>query len=165
MHYPHVAHFAGNDETALIDGVARYLRTALDSEGCALVVTSVARRDRIDAQLGKPDRVTWIDGHQILALIHRDGKIDANAFRNVVGRKVRETIKSNGARPLYAYGDMVGTLWEGGHHAAAIQLERLWNDLGSSEPFRLYCAYPIDANECTHPHVQAVIDLHSELVA
>lgn len=165
MHYPHLAHFAGKDEAALVDGVTRYLRAAIERDGCALVVTSVARRDRIDEQLGKPDRVTWIDGNQVLALIFRDGKIDADAFRNIVGRKVRETIKSNGARPLYAYGDMVGTLWAAGHYDAAAQLERLWNDLGSAEPFRLYCAYPIDVSETDEPRVQTIVDLHSELVA
>ena len=43
------------------------------------------------------------------------------------------------------YGEMVAVLWDQGNVAAAIELERLWNELADSNPFSLFCAYPIRA--------------------
>jgi anti-sigma regulatory factor (Ser/Thr protein kinase) len=36
---------------------------------------------------------------------------------------------------------MVALLWNAGHVAAAIELERMWNELGRDVPFSLLCAY------------------------
>ena len=38
---------------------------------------------------------------------------------------------------------MVALLWQEGQRGAAIQLERLWNDLAHQLPFSLLCAYPL----------------------
>ena len=43
------------------------------------------------------------------------------------------------------YGEMVAVLWDQGNVAAAIELERLWNDLAIRHPFSLLCAYPTSA--------------------
>jgi MEDS: MEthanogen/methylotroph, DcmR Sensory domain len=41
-----------------------------------------------------------------------------------------------------AFGEMVALLWAQGNPIAALELEDLWNELGRSYVFRLFCAYP-----------------------
>jgi hypothetical protein len=41
-----------------------------------------------------------------------------------------------------AFGEMVSLLWDGNQVSAAIELEAMWNELGSQYPFSLYCGYP-----------------------
>ena len=41
------------------------------------------------------------------------------------------------------FGEMVALLWANGNIDAALQLERLWNDLTKLHVFHIYCAYPI----------------------
>jgi hypothetical protein len=38
---------------------------------------------------------------------------------------------------------MVALLWAEGNRHAAIRLEELWNELGKSQRFALFCAYPL----------------------
>jgi PAS domain S-box-containing protein len=50
-----------------------------------------------------------------------------------------------------AFGEMVALLAEQGNHAAAIELESLWNDLQRERTFTLLCAYPmhvLDGTDC-----------------
>jgi hypothetical protein len=43
------------------------------------------------------------------------------------------------------FGEMVALLWKSGNRTAAIELERLWNDLSRRVAFSLYCGYPMNA--------------------
>jgi hypothetical protein len=49
---------------------------------------------------------------------------------------------SLGRRRVRAYGEMVALLWAEGNVNGAIQLEKLWNDMGKIRDFSLFCAYP-----------------------
>jgi hypothetical protein len=42
-----------------------------------------------------------------------------------------------------AFGEMVALLWTEGNEDAALQLEKLWNDLVQMYAFPLFCAYPL----------------------
>jgi anti-sigma regulatory factor (Ser/Thr protein kinase) len=54
---------------------------------------------------------------------------------------------------------MVAVLWEARQLNAALELERLWNVLGSEVPFSLLCGYPAaDASDA--PAVEEVCRLH-----
>jgi anti-sigma regulatory factor (Ser/Thr protein kinase) len=49
---------------------------------------------------------------------------------------------TEGGRPVRVFGEMVALLWDDGALAAAIELEKLWNDLAQRHSFSLFCAYP-----------------------
>lgn len=164
MHYPHVAHFAGRDEDALLRGVAEYLRSGLDAGGCCIVITATARWEKIGRIAGVSKRTVWVNADELLPKLVHSGKVGADAFTHLVGGTVARVIAANGARPVYAYGDLVGMLWDRAQYAAAIQLEEYWNDLGAQYPFRLYCGYPIDAGVGNDAHVSCVEALHSHVV-
>jgi anti-sigma regulatory factor (Ser/Thr protein kinase) len=61
---------------------------------------------------------------------------------------------------------MVALLWDEGNVAAAIELETLWNELGTQVPFSLYCGYR-SASVGGHQNAEAleqVCHLHSAVV-
>jgi anti-sigma regulatory factor (Ser/Thr protein kinase) len=65
-----------------------------------------------------------------------------------------------------AFGEMVAVLWEAGDVLAAIELEKLWNELADELPFSLLCGYP-SASVATPQHAEAlreVCHLHSSVL-
>ena len=81
-----------------------------------------------------------LDARETLERFLVNGHPDARRFDDVVGAHVRSAAATG--RRVYAYGEMVALLWDDGRVNAAIELETLWNDLGLSVPFSLFCAYP-----------------------
>jgi hypothetical protein len=59
-----------------------------------------------------------------------------------VAQGVLQRARGKGGRKVRAFGEMVALLWADGQCAAAIALERLWNQLQATEKFPLFCAYP-----------------------
>jgi hypothetical protein len=94
----------------------------------------------IDTDRARRERsIVWCDAHATLARFMRDGEVDAEAFRQVVGTLLRE-LHATG-RPIRAYGEMVAVLWEDGNVLGAIELEKHWNALARELHFSLWCAY------------------------
>src|SRR6185436_9997119 len=70
-----------------------------------------------------------------------DGLPEPGRFQTVIGDVIASV--TDGRARVKAFGEMVALLWSEGNHAAAIQLEQLWNDLQKAHSFSLFCAYPI----------------------
>jgi PAS domain S-box-containing protein len=66
----------------------------------------------------------------------------ARRFAAVVEPLVAAAATAGGRSPV-VFGEMVASLWRAGRHAAAIELEELWNRLAEKYDFRLLCAYPM----------------------
>jgi len=62
---------------------------------------------------------------------------------------------------------MVALLWDAGDVSAAIELERLWNELGAELPFSLFCGYPayIASDASSADEFAELCHLHSDVVA
>ena len=105
-----------------------------------------------------------LDAEDTLSRFMLGDRPDAVAFDEVVGGLVR-TAAANGT-PVRAYGEMVAVLWGEGRIEAAIELERLWNELGEATPFALFCAYP--SHPVTDPvaehRLSQVCHLHSKVL-
>jgi PAS domain S-box-containing protein len=67
---------------------------------------------------------------------------DQARFNEIVGGTVERAGAAGGA--VRIFGEMVALLWAAGNGHAAQELERFWNELARTQPFSLYCAYPID---------------------
>ena len=165
MHYPHVAHFTGSDDAALVQRVAEHFRSALDAGGACVMVTNPRRRDAIRDLLPPGSNITWFDSLETLDRISAGGRIDPAAFNEYVGSAVQDLINSVRGRPLAAYGDMVDELWKRGKRRTAADLEWYWNDLGSRLPFSLFCGYSIDPGEHADHDVRLIAGLHSAVLA
>ncbi|MBV9416557.1 MAG: MEDS domain-containing protein [Solirubrobacterales bacterium] len=144
----HVVQFYDHDRD-LVRAVGDYLTRALTEGAVAIVIATDEHRlafeedlvrAGIDASRAAADgTVQWLDAEQTLSSIMDAGLPDRAAFRRVVGGIVRRAGATG--RPVRAYGEMVSLLWDAGNVPAAIELEKLWNELGQELRFALWCAY------------------------
>jgi len=152
--HAHVVHFYEND-AFLVEEVSRFLGTALGAGDAAIVIATKSHREAFAQKLKSrgvdtavavaQGRYIALDAAETLAKFMIDGRPDAERFTALIGAVVARANKAaGGERPrVAAFGEMVAILWAEGEHEAAIQLEKLWNDLAKTHSFSLRCAYPI----------------------
>jgi hypothetical protein len=161
-HGEHVVHFYEHD-VELVAAVCPYIATGLrGGEAVVLLATASHRRafetelaDRgVDLARPRDDGLfVPLDAAATLATFSDGERIDCDAFMTVVGGLMRDLCASG--RAVRAYGEMVSLLWDRGDVLAAIELERLWNELGRELPFTLLCAYP-SASVAGSEHAEAL---------
>jgi hypothetical protein len=145
----HVVQFY-NDDGELTERVGGYLSEALLDGGVAVVIATAAHRAAFEARLADAGadvaaaagRGAYLafDAEEMLGRFMAGGRPDRARFEEAVGSLITTTVR--GGAPVRAYGEMVALLWNDGLVGAAIELEALWNELGSRYPFSLFCAYP-----------------------
>jgi PAS domain S-box-containing protein len=146
----HLVHFYEDDE-ALAAAAGKFVSSGLLA---AELVTIIATREHLEAvgrhlraegidldAVRASDRLLFMDAHETLAAIMRDGAPDRGLFESVIGDVMgRRSAAANGVGQR-AYGEMVDILWKRGEKRAALHLEELWNGLQVRQPFTLLCAY------------------------
>jgi anti-sigma regulatory factor (Ser/Thr protein kinase) len=159
----------------LVSEVAAFLERSLVQGGAAIAIATPTHRQAFNAALTArglcPEALTAsgqyrsLDAAATLANFMRGDRPDADAFASVVGTLLDELTRSG--RPMRLFGEMVGLLWADGNRAAAIELEKLWNDLASRHSFELVCGYPISSLETSADltAVKRMCDQHSHIVA
>lgn len=159
-HESHVVQFY-SDDSPLLDGLVRYIGTALRVGDAALVIATQKHREelhrRMQARGVDPSaaisegRLVLLDARETLSKFMVDGQPDKAKFVSKVGG-VLDSIRASAGNPhlrVAAFGEMVALLWLDGMRDAAIHLEQLWNNLAKTHSFALRCAYPL--NGFTHP--------------
>ena len=152
IEYPdgdHVVQFYGHEEE-LADRVAGYLLGALQHGGVAVVIATAAHRRAFEARLTRAGvdvaaaaraGTYWtLDAGDAVRTLTAGGQLDRGAFDRVIGRLIADA--GQGERPVRAYGEMVALLWDAGLVNDAVQLEEMWNSLGLTRSFSLFCSYP-----------------------
>jgi predicted Fe-Mo cluster-binding NifX family protein len=145
----HVVHFYHSEEE-LATQAGGYLAEAIRGGGVAIVIASEKHQFAFERRLAEAGidvsaaraSGAWlvVDAEEALSQFTVDDKPDAGGFDVVIGKLVRRAANSGG--PVRAYGEMVAMLWEAGLLTAAIELEKIWNELIRKERLALLCAYP-----------------------
>jgi signal transduction histidine kinase len=165
------------DDSFLLDGLSRFIGTALGAGDAAIVVATQAHREALERRLQgrglssakaiRQGRYIVLDAAETLQKFMVEGFPDAARFREVLSSIV---VRAGGAveagARVVAFGEMVALLWEDGKYDAAIQLEQLWNDLGKEHSFFLHCAYPIKGFSHDH-HTEPFLKIcsaHSDVI-
>ncbi len=169
----HAVQFYDLDEQ-LVSAVGRYLVDGLREGAVAIVIATEPHRLAIDpelesagldpAQLRADGSLVMLDAAGTLAAFRPEGRLDRDAFHRVVGSVVRGAAATG--RPVLAFGEMVALLWEAGDVGGAIELEKLWNELGEQAKFSLLCGYR-STSVCDPRHAEAleqVCHLHSAVL-
>lgn len=148
----HVCQFHRDGKT-LSASVGAYVDAGLaDREGVVAIVVAdrgtclieYLRARGIDVDGAMADgQLVLLDAHETLHCFMRDGSPDQKTFNATFIPVLRGFVKRGYTR-VRAYGEMVSVLWNYGNPAAAIALEKLWNDLGQRYRFALYCGYQLD---------------------
>jgi signal transduction histidine kinase len=167
-------HLVSFYETAdyLARSVARFLAPALQQDGTAIVLGTHDHRDRFRSALAAEgidlaavgDRYVQLDADTTLAAISRDGSLDADLFREVIGNLIANNTREG--RPVHAFGEMVALLWERGGLVDALRCEELWNELLATTPVALLCSYPTTSfeDDRSTEDFGAVCGLHSAVL-
>ena len=162
------------NDTALLDTLAEYTDGGL-SQGHAVVIIAtpphhlglsprLLSRGVNVAEVQSSNQLFYIDAEKTLEKFMVDGHPDENLFHNTIS----EILERAGARgrSVRAFGEMVALMWANGHCAAAIQLEKLWDNLCRNKSFPLFCAYPKPVFTTNIPESIAQIRvLHSSVLA
>jgi signal transduction histidine kinase/ActR/RegA family two-component response regulator len=135
----------------LLESLGEFVGTGLSAGDACIVLTSDAKRAGLEAKLraagldvaaaAARGQYVSLDAAETLARFMVDGTPEAARFAAVAGPIIKRA--AEGQRRVRVFGDMVAHLCAEGRHAAALQLEELWNDLGRTHPFTLFCAYPL----------------------
>jgi len=169
----HVVHFYALDDE-LAERVASYLADAIQAGGVAIGVATAHHRAAFEARLSSVGvdvtaarargTLILLDARETMTGFLVDGRPDPVRFHSVIGDLIRGATETG--RPVHAYGEMVSLLWDSGQVNAAVELERLWNELGRQLAFSLFCAYRFESVS-TDDRVDALRDvcrLHSAVV-
>jgi len=87
------------------------------------------------------DQYLSFDAATTLSKFMVNGSPDPRRFVEVLGSII--ILAAQNQRRVRVFGEMVALLWADGNRKAAIHLEELWNDLGKSLSFSLFCTYPM----------------------
>jgi DNA-binding NarL/FixJ family response regulator len=154
----HAVQFHMNDRFFL-DEVSRFVGSALRSGEPVVVIAGEATRDglahRLHAQeldlgrLASRGQFVAHDSAKALSRMMRGGHPDRDVLTEMVNDLERTRLAS-AHRPdcrLTIVGDLNVLLCRNGDVEAAIEVERIWDDLTSGLPFFTVCSYPVDCFE------------------
>ena len=144
------------EDSYLLEGLGRFIGAAILAGDAALIITTESHRDGLLTLLGSrgldlklamsEGRFLTFDAAEMLTKFMVDGTPDAALFAEVTGNLIARlaSTESGETRRVAVFGEMVALLWADGQLEAAVQLERLWNQLGRTHSFQLHCAYPLN---------------------
>lgn len=153
----------------------RFLCGALKEGGVAVAIATPRSTTGIMAQLARMGRdpvtamqngeFVLLESSETLSRFFHNRAVDAEEFDRTVGAAMRTAHERANGRPLRAFGDMVGVLWQRGDRHAAVELERLWNSLQKRLGFALFCTYPVDVfgEEFCAENLEGVFESHSHI--
>ena len=146
----HVVQFYETD-SFLLSSVSEFVRAGLEADEAVIVIAAEDLRaglvERLRAvgldvaAVASSGQYVSLNAAQLLSTFMREGHLDPERFTEVVGRIVARA--AEGRRRVWIFGEMVALLWAEENYAAAIELERLWNELQKTQPFSLLCGYPM----------------------
>lgn len=154
----------------------RFLFGALRSGGIAVAIATSRTASGILSQIDRlgvdpteamsSGRLVLHESTQMLARFTVAGAVDAQLFDRCVGAEMRQTCERAGNKPVRAFGDMVGVLWQRGDCEQAVALETFWAALQQELDFALFCTYPIDVFAQTYSAdaLRGVFATHTHVV-
>ena len=173
----HAVQFHG-ENTSWLDGVADVLIRAIHRGDIVVTALSESNRDdlacRMTAQgwnladLRARGRYLVFDAEEAATQVLRDGR----AHRDSIAQMVAALETARTASPawprthLTLVGEIAGVLYRRGNPEAALELERLWDELTRSLPILTICAYSTDCFDRDRtPGLVAAISAHHSVIS
>jgi MEDS: MEthanogen/methylotroph, DcmR Sensory domain len=171
--HEHILQFYESDDE-LLESLASFVISGLNrGESVVVVVTAdhLSALNRIlreaDADIdgaAADDRYITIDTTAGLANLMVKGWPDEQRFFDLTDTLLRRA--GANFRRVRIFGEMVAVLWEGGHTAAVVRLEQMWQQLCSANWFSLYCAYPrAGFTETRREHLADICMAHTHVLS
>jgi len=150
----HAVHFY-EDDGLFLDSLSEFVGAALGAGRACAVIATGPHRSALTERLRSHGidvpfavamtRLISLDAAETLAQFMVNGHADPRRFNAVIEPELLRARKALRGRStsVVAFGEMVALLWEEGQYEAAMEVERLWDDLAQRHAFSLRCAYPI----------------------
>jgi DNA-binding NarL/FixJ family response regulator len=142
-----------------LDEVSRFIGSVLRSGEPVVIVTDEGTRTgiahRLESQeldlprLASRGQFVAHDSAAAVSRVMHDGRPDRDALAEIIDGLERARLATSeepGCR-LTIVGDMNMSLCRNGDVEAAVEVERIWDDLTSTLPFFTVCSYPVDCFE------------------
>jgi DNA-binding NarL/FixJ family response regulator len=154
----HVVQFHSND-SHFLDEVSQLVGATLRSGEQVVLVVSEATRIGVAQRLQArqmnlavlAEREQYVAHDSALALSHvmHDGRPDKERLAEIIHGldRLRLAVPNGPRGRLTIFGDMTVSLCRNGNFEAALELERIWNELTRALPFFTVCSYPIECFE------------------
>ena len=167
------------DQASLLQKLGELAGSTLGTGGSCVVIASAEHRAALAERLREWDidiarsaaagRFLCLDAQEMLKRFMVSGRPDPLRFAAAIEpvlERARASLRSRDGS-VAAFGEMVALLWQEGSYQAALQLEKLWNDLIRKHAFSLLCAYPIScfAGESQQEWFAKVCGEHSQVLA
>jgi len=169
----HAVLFYRNQEE-LAGWVSEYLLPAIAGDGVAIVLATPDHRKSFEERLARAGvDVAAARAHGSYLALDASETIrgfmvadcpDPASFWQKITPLLRQAAEVG--QPVRVFGEMVALLWDTGLVSAAIEVEAMWNELGTQHPFSLLCAYPAQSHSCAH-HLDALTEIcraHGEVI-
>jgi len=93
----------------------------------------------------KKGRYVTVDAFQVLAQLIVGGKLSKTRFDSFIREIVLplNAAAESKMKRVAVGGEIVGLLWAEGKEEAAIELERIWNEVAAQGSYCLRCFYPL----------------------
>jgi PAS domain S-box-containing protein len=148
--HAHMVQFSEND-ASLISAVSAFISAGLRAGDACIIVATASHRESLEHHL-RADGLDVASAHAAgsylsldaaatLAHFLVDGEPESTRFVEVIEPLIEQA--AQGSRHVRIFGEMVALLWAEGNRTAATRLEDLWNELGQTHAFSLFCAYPM----------------------
>lgn len=144
-----------SDESSLVAAITAFVSAALKRGSAAVVVATAAHRDAIVDELQRQridvsgaveeGKYVAVDAADALVSFMRDGMLDSVSYLKLFADLV-STVSAGfrGQHPRIAiYGECVHLLWAQGKEEAAIQIEKLVNQLCETFDIDVLCGYTL----------------------
>ena len=172
----HAVQFHG-DDTSWLDAATNLLSTALHRGDIVATALLESNREalghRINARgwnladLRARGRYVAVDAEEAATQVLRAGRPHPDSIAEMVAalEKARTNSAAGSRAHLTIVGEIAVLLCRGGNPEAALELERLWDELTRSLPILTICTYPIDCcDQDRAPGFVAGISAHHSVI-
>jgi hypothetical protein len=162
-----------DEDAVILDSASRFLVAGLISGGACIVIATQDHRLHFGTRLRargfdldhaiETGQYIALDAATLLPRLMVGNTPDPARFEEIVEPVLA---KAELHYPhVFAFGEMVALLAGDGEHGAAVELEKLWNQLAVRHTFSLFCAYPRSAFSADdHTALDHVCAQHSQVV-
>lgn len=173
----HSVHFY-EDDGLFLNSLSEFVGAALGAGGACVVIATHAHRAGLAERLKTHgidvsyliamNRLISRDASEVLARFLVDGRPDEERFQAAIEpelQRARNALRGR-STSVVAFGEMVSILWREGRHEAAIELERLWEQLAHRHAFSLRCAYPLGlfSDQAQYDLFRRVCSAHHQVI-